>query len=168
MPLVIVFSYFLFLWMMMPRFGENEKERYVLYLMPIIIPFGVIGFTQLITKYKHTLKKPLLFLIVAIPTVIYFSFNVFYAKDSLYYAVFKNNKLWHKHTWYYDEYNWINENITLNDDEQIMVYSSVQVTYYLRKKYINIDSFSGYFKDDEIYKTIENYEKRSRLIKNTS
>ena len=158
MPSVIVSSYFLFLWIMMPRFGESEKERYILYLFPIIIPYGLIGFTQLITKFRHTLKEPLLFLIVGIPTLLYFSFNVYYAKDSLYYAIFENKKLWHKHTWYYNEYNWINENITLNNQDQIMVYSRAQVTSYLRKRYINIDELSGYFKEDKIYKTITNYE----------
>lgn len=158
MPLVIVFSYFLFLWVMMPRFGESEKERYVLYLFPIIIPYGVIGFSRQITKYKHFLKRPILFLIIVIPTIIYFSFNVFYAKDSLHYIVFNNKNSWHKHTWYYSDYKWINENITLKNDEKIMVYSAAQLTYYLRKKYINIDPLSGYFKEKEIYETAVNYE----------
>ena len=39
-----------------------------------------------------------------------------------------------------------------------MVYSRAQVTSYLRKRYINIDELSGYFKEDKIYKTITNYE----------
>ncbi len=158
MPLVIVFSYFLFLWVMMPRFGESEKERYVLYLFPIIIPYGVIGFSRQITKYKHFLKTPILFIIIVIPTIIYFIFNVYYAKDSLQYLVYKNNNSWHKHTWYYGDYKWINENITLKNNEKIMVYSSNQLTYYLRKKYINIDPLSGYFKENEIFKTIIKYE----------
>ncbi len=158
MPLVIVFSYFLFLWVMMPRFAESEKERYVLYLFPIIIPYGVIGFSRQITKYKHFLKTPILFLIIVIPTIIYFIFNVYYAKDSLQYLVYKNNNSWHKHTWYYGDYKWINENITLKNNEKLMVYSSNQLTYYLRKKYINIDPLSGYFKENEIFKTIIKYE----------
>ncbi len=158
MPLVIVFSYFLFLWVMMPRFGESEKERYVLYLFPIIIPYGVIGFSRQITKYKHFLKTPILFIIIVIPTIMYFIFNVYYAKDSLQYLVYKNNNSWHKHTWYYGDYKWINENITLKNNEKIMVYSSNQLTYYLRKKYINIDPLSGYFKENEIFKTIIKYE----------
>ena len=158
MPLVIVFSYFLFLWIMMPKFGESEKERYVLYLFPIIIPYGVIGFARQITKYKHRLKTPILYLIILIPTFIYFTFNVFYSKDSLHYIVFKNKDSWHKHTWYYGDYKWINENITLKNGEIIMVYSTVQLTSYLRKKYINIDPLSGYFKENEIFKTIAKYE----------
>ena len=158
MPLVIVFSYFLFLWVMMPRFGESEKERYVLYLFPIIIPYGVIGFSLQITKYKHFLKTPILFIIIVIPTIMYFIFNVYYAKDSLQYLVYKNKNTWHKHTWYYGDYKWINENITLKNNEKIMVYSSNQLTYYLRKKYINIDPLSGYFKENEIFKTIIKYE----------
>ena len=88
----------------------------------------------------------------------YFIFNVYYSKDSLQYLVYKNNNSWHKHTWYYVDYKWINENITLKNNEKIMVYSSNQLTYYLRKKYINIDPLSGYFKENEIFKTIIKYE----------
>ena len=45
----------------------------------------------------------------------------------------------------------------LNDDQQIMVYSSVQQTNYLRKRYINIDPLSGYFKDDKIFNSLSDY-----------
>ena len=83
---------------------------------------------------------------------------MYYSKDSLQYLVSKNKNLWHKHTWYYGDYKWINENITLKNNEKIMVFSSAQLTYYLRKKYINIDPLSGYFKETEIFKTILKYE----------
>ena len=38
------------------------------------------------------------------------------------------------------------------------MYSSSQQTYYLRRKYINIDPISGYFKDVNIYKSTSNFE----------
>ena len=158
MPIIIVFSYFMFLWMMMPRFGESEKERYVLYLFPIIIPYGIIGFSQLINKFKYIFKTKILYTIIIVPTMIYFSFNVFYAKDSIQYFVFNNKDVWHKHTWYYADYNWINKNLSLNNDEKLMVYSSNQLTYYLKKKYISIAPISGYFKDDKIYESTLNFE----------
>ena len=64
---------------------------------------------------------------------------------------------WHRDTWYYNEYNWINNNIGLNGEQQIMVYAYNQQTYYLRKKYINIDPLSGYFKDNQIYNSTSDY-----------
>ena len=69
-----------------------------------------------------------------------------------------NDKMrWHKYTWYYEDYNWINNNIVLNDEQQIMVYSYNQQTNYLRKRYINIDHLSGYFKDDKIFNSSSEY-----------
>ena len=38
-----------------------------------------------------------------------------------------------------------------------MVYSYNQQTNYLRKRYINIDPLSGYFKDDKIFNTTSDY-----------
>ena len=38
-----------------------------------------------------------------------------------------------------------------------MVYSSQQQTNYLRKRYINIDPLSGYFKDDKIFNSSSDY-----------
>ena len=126
-------------------------------MFPIIIPYGVIGFSQQINKFKYIFKTKILYTIIIVPTMIYFSFNVFYAKDSIQYFVFNNKDVWHKHTWYYEDYNWINNNIVLDDDQQIMVYSSNQQTNYLRKRYINIDPLSGYFKDDKIFNSSSDY-----------
>ena len=95
--------------------------------------------------------------LLVIPFSIYFAFNLFYAKDSIKYLIFNDKIQWHKYTWYYEDYNWINNNIVLNDDQQIMVYSSQQQTNYLRKRYINIDPLSGYFKDDKIFNSLSNY-----------
>ena len=38
-----------------------------------------------------------------------------------------------------------------------MVFSSSQQTNYLRKRYINIDPLSGYFKDDKIFNSSSDY-----------
>ena len=95
--------------------------------------------------------------LLVIPFSIYFAFNLYYSKDSLTYLIFNNKIQWHKYTWYYEDYNWINNNIVLNDDQQIMVYSSSQQTNYLRKRYINIDPLSGYFKDDKIFNSSSDY-----------
>ena len=84
-------------------------------------------------------------------------FNLYYSKDSLAYVIFNDKNQWHKHTWYYEDYTWINNNIVLNHNQQIMVYAYHQQTNYLRKRYINIDSLSGYFKDEQIFNSSYNY-----------
>ena len=157
MPLIIVCSYVFILWFMMPKFGEAEKERYILYLFPIIIPFGIIGFNNFVKNKYSIFGKRILHVMFAITCTIYFVFNIYYSKDSVTYLILNDKIQWHKHTWYYEDYSWINNNIVLNDDQQIMVYAYHQQTNYLRKRYINIDSFSGYFKDDQIYNSSYNY-----------
>lgn len=157
MPAIIVSSYVFFLWIMMPRFAESEKQRYIIYLFPIIIPFGIIGFNNFFSKKINLFSRRTLQIIIATPLFIYFMFNLYYSKDSLLYFIFNDKFKWHKYTWYYEDYDWINKNIVLNDNQQIMVYSYNQQTNYLKKRYINIDPLSGYFKDDKIYNSTSNY-----------
>ena len=157
MPLIIVSSYVFILWIMMPKFGESEKERYFLYLFPILIPFGVIGFNNIFNlRFNFNHKKTLRFILI-VPFSIYFAFNLYYSKDSIHYLIVRDLEKWHKHTWYYNDYQWINNNISLNLGQQIMVSSSNQLTYYLRKRYINIDQLSGYFKNPKIFESTSNY-----------
>ncbi len=157
MPVIIVCSYVFFLWIMMPRFAESEKERYFIYLFPIIIPFGIIGFVNIINSKLNIFRRRILQTLLVIPFSIYFMFNLYYSKDSLTYLIFNDKYQWHKHTLYYEDYSWINKNIILTGDQQIMVYSSNQQTNYLRKRYINIDPLSGYFKDDKIFNSSSDY-----------
>jgi len=152
-PAIIVCSYVFFLWIMMPRFAESEKQRYFIYLFPIIIPFGIFGFYNIFNDKLSKLRRRILQVIIIIPISIYFAFNLYYSKDSLVYLIYSDKKRWHKYTWYYEDYDWINHNISLKDDEQMMVYSYNQQTNYIRKKYINIDHLSGYFKYEKIFKS---------------
>ena len=80
---------------MMPKFGQSEKERYILYLFPIIIPFGIIGFNNIV-KIKHSIfKKRILHAMFAITVTIYFVFNIYYSKDSLTYLIYNDKNQWH-------------------------------------------------------------------------
>ncbi len=159
MPVVIVCTYMMILWFMMPRFAESEKQRYFLYILPIIIPYGLIGFSDYIRGYQNIFSSKLLKSIIIIPTVFYFSFNIYYSIDSFKYLISSDKSAWHEYTWYYEEYDWINNNIVLKDDQQILVYASQQQTNYLKKRYINADPLSGYFKNYTIFKTGSNYLK---------
>ena len=144
MPSVLVVSYLIILWLMMPKFSEYEKERYVLYLFPIIIPFGLNYIYLYISKHTHyyAIKKYLLYCIYS-SVIIYFTFTVIYSFDAINYLFSLNKKNWHKATWYYNDYDWINNNIELSHDKVILVITDAQQTYYLRKKYINGDSLSA-------------------------
>ena len=144
-PAVIVTSYIIILWLMMPRFSESEKTRYILYLFPIIIPFGLSYIDQIVSKSTKYIKvKKYIKLCVLMTVLIYFPFTVVYSYEAIKYLVTYDKISWHRATWYYDDYQWINKNIELNNGNVILVISSSQQTYYLRKKYINGDFLSAY------------------------
>ena len=145
MPAVIVVSYVMILWLMMPNFAESEKERYILYLFPVIIPFGLSYVNELVTKnIKYIKIKKYIKYCVLTSVLIYLPFTVVYSYDAIKYLVTYDKENWHRATWYYEDYQWISKNIVLNDENVILVISHVQQTYYLRKKYINGGAFSAY------------------------
>jgi hypothetical protein len=156
-PIIFVLSYLIILFIMMPRFSENEKERYILYLFPIIIPFGIIGFSNYFNKYMSKYIRKILYVVVLFPSAVYLIFNIYYAKDAIQYLIYNDDNKWHKHTWYFNEYQWMNKNIELKKFQQFMLNVSAQTTYYLKHKYINIDSLSGYFKNPIIFESILNF-----------
>ena len=144
MPAVIVVSYIIILWLMMPKFAESEKQRYILYLFPVMIPFGMSYVHDIIIKNSKYLKKKYIKYCVLASVLIYLPFTVVYSYDAIKYLVTYDKENWHRATWYYEDYQWINKNIVLNDENVILVISHVQQTYYLRKKYINGGVFSAY------------------------
>ena len=130
---------------MMPNFAESQKERYILYLFPVMIPFGLSNINELVTKnIKYIKIKKYIKYCVLTSVLIYLPFTVVYSYDAIKYLVTYDKENWHRATWYYEDYQWINKNIVLNDENVILVISHVQQTYYLQKKYINGGAFSAY------------------------
>ena len=144
MPAIIVVSYIIILWLMMPKFSESEKTRYILYLFPVMIPFGMSYVHDIIVKNSKYLKKKYIKYCVLFTVSIYFPFTVVYSYDAIKYLITYDKESWHRATWYYEDYEWINKNIELNNESVILVIASSQQTYYLRKKYINGDFLSAY------------------------
>lgn len=144
MPQVLVVSYLFILWLMLPEFGYSEKERYVEYLFPIIVPLGVYNAYNIIIRqrYIEAIKRVLKTGITSV-VFIYFSFTVFYSRDAFSYLITHDKNYWHRATWYYSDYEWINKNIQLDENGNILVYSCMQQTYYLRKPYVNADTLSA-------------------------
>jgi hypothetical protein len=144
MPAVIVTTYLLILWLMMPDFSTNEKQRYVLYLFPLMIPLGVAKIYELLSSFRSGEKYKRVFEgAVILSLFIYSAFTLVYSYDSLRYAVTHDKARWHRATWYYKDYDWINRNVSLGDREKILVIASAQQTYYLRMPYLNGDSLSA-------------------------
>jgi len=71
----------------MPVFVGFEKERYLLYLLPVIIPFGVAAIQSLYEKYNLLKLYKTFQVSVLITWVIYLSFTMYYAKDALKYLI---------------------------------------------------------------------------------
>jgi hypothetical protein len=143
-PAIMTTTYFFVLWLMMPQFSVAEKERYVLYLLPIIIPFGMSKIYELTSSYRNGEKIKKIFETLAVATILLYSvFTLVYSKDVFSYIYTGNKTAWHRATWYYEDYNWINKNITLNESGKILVIVSNQQTYYLKKPYVNGDELSA-------------------------
>jgi hypothetical protein len=141
-PALFVISYIFILWLIMPQYSVDEKERYVLYLLPIIIPFGISKIYGMESSCGEKIKKVFESSVV-IAILIYSVFTFVYSKHVFSYIYTGDKEVWHKDTWYYTEYDWINKNITLNASENILVIVPVQQTYYLKKPYINADALSA-------------------------
>ena len=144
MPALIVTTYLLVLWLMMPEFAINEKERYVLYLFPIIIPLGVSKINKTLSSRRNIEKYKRAYEIAVIGSMLLYSaFTVVYSYDSFRYMVNHDKARWHRATWYYKDYDWINRNILLEKGDKILVIARTQQTYYLKKPYINGDGLSA-------------------------
>lgn len=137
-PSITVITYFFILFLMMPHFVGAEKERYVLYVFPITIIFGIINI------YSIKAIKKIFESAVIITILIYLVFTFVYSKDVFNYILTGDKEKWHEYTWYYHDYEWINKNISLKPSENILVIASAQQTYYLRKPYLNADSLSAF------------------------
>jgi hypothetical protein len=143
-PALLVSTYFVILWLMMPDFATSQKERYILYLFPIMIPLGVTKIYDILSSFRsHEKYKRLFEAAVVISILIYSVFTVVYSYDAFGYFVTHDKAKWHRATWYYKDYDWINQNISLDDGDKILVIASAQQTYYLRKPYLNADRLSA-------------------------
>lgn len=160
MPAIFTFSYIFVLWIMMPRFGENEKDRYILYIYPFLVFYGLIAFILYIKNLRKSYINKIAGLLFVSTIFIYTLFNIYYSIDALKYLVSFDKSKWHKHTHYYNDYAWINKNITLGNTDQILVYTGHQLSYYLKKRHINIDPISGYFKDREIFESTSLFDSK--------
>ncbi len=144
LPALLATTYLLILWLMMPNFADDEKQRYVLYLFPIIIPLGTARIYNILSSLKNIgLLKNVLNTAIVMTVFIYGVFTIYYAKDVFAYIITGDKYKWHRATWYYEDYDWINKNIKLDRSGQILVLVSAQQTYYLRHRYINADRISA-------------------------
>jgi len=129
---------------MMPDFATSEKERYVLYLLPIIIPLGVSKIYNMLSSFSNGEKCKRIFEITVFGSILIYSvFTFVYSYDSFRYTFTGDKDRWHRATWYYKDYDWINRNISLDEGETILVMVRAQQTYYLKKPYINADRLSA-------------------------
>lgn len=78
-----------------------------------------------------------------------------YSYDFAKYHITKDLKFHHRATFYYDEYDWINKN--LPHDSKLAIYVSCQQTFYLDRKYINIDPTLSAYLNWEKMKTVDDF-----------
>jgi len=141
-----VFSFFVVLIMTRPRI----YWRYGIFILPILIILA----TSLIQHTKFKLMK-YLFIIISLVTIIYGVFIACWYSYGLLkpYYIDRNIDEYHKATWYYQEYKWINNN--LPKDANILVIVLSGHTYYLDRKYVRGDIYSGLIEWPKIHNTLD-------------
>ena len=150
-----ILLYFIVWWIFQPCL----YIRFSLYALPI----GLIAAVSLYEMLINKKQKILLFgyRIIVLITAIYFIamagwYSIFYVK----YYFDRNLDSYHKYTWYYDSYKWINAHIPRNS--LILCIVSAGQTYYLDRPYLRADpTLSGLID----WNSIENEEQLLKKLK---
>ncbi len=106
--------------------------RFAIYIFPIAAIMA-ISFCEWCGNKKSRLGK-LPHIIVALSIVVGMGILISYSADFLRYHVTRNLKQHHQSTWFYEQYQWINQH--LKDDSKILVIVGSSHTYYLDKEYL--------------------------------
>ena len=129
-----VISFFAVLFILRP----SVNWRYGIFILPILAILSVF-------IYQNTRNK-IVKLFFVLLTVITLGYGLFIAVWYSYglikpYYIDKNINEYHKATWYYQEYMWINKH--LPENVKLLVIVSSGHTYYLDRKYLRADNLSG-------------------------
>ncbi len=131
--------YFGAFWVINPNWG-GWMWRYSIWILPLGV-ISAIMFYEWLQKKKFIKLKIICQMAIVVTITYGIGIGIFYSKGYLEYIVTRDLEKYHKATYYWSEYNWINNNIPKNSNFLVIV--GAGQTYYLDRPYIRGDDMSG-------------------------
>ncbi len=126
-----LFMFFLFWWLIQPK----PYLRFCNFILPVILISGVLCYQNLNSVImRHGYK-----VIIGITLLYGIVVGIFYSQSYFDYFIHRDLKQYHKATWFYNEYDWINKNLPTDTNLLVIVLSGH--TYYLKRSYLRADPF---------------------------
>ena len=113
----------------------NVNPRYGVYILPILGIMAITFCEWCYERYSRLGKLP--YIIALFSIVVGIGFSIYYSTDFIRYHVTRDLKHYHRLTWFYNHYQWMNQH--LKDDGKVLVIVSSGHTYYLDKEYLRAD-----------------------------
>jgi hypothetical protein len=143
-------------WVAQPAF----YPRFVNFFIPALLVLAAMGVESLTRHWSRRSAAA----IIAVCALYGAAITVAYSMDGIQYQIDGNEETYHRFTWFWDEYHWINENLPADAELLVIVLSGH--TYYLDRDYIRADPFlSGLIDWRSIDVTTLREELRSRGIR---
>jgi hypothetical protein len=109
--------------------------RFAIYILPLVAIMAIVFCDWCYEKYALLGKLPYIIALLSIAGGI--AFSIYYSTDFLRYHVTRDLKYYHRITWFYNQYQWMNQH--LEDDGKVLVIVTSGHTYYLDKEYLRAD-----------------------------
>ncbi|MDR4508720.1 MAG: hypothetical protein MRJ65_10895 [Candidatus Brocadiaceae bacterium] len=141
---------FLCLWgFLMPAM---YPRLYIYILLPYIY-LAVMAAEKLFSKKNKWKYAPAAFLGV----YLFYGLAItgWYSYDFIKYQITRDLQSYHRATWYYNEYQWMNKNLPV--DAKLMLIVSCGQTFYLDREYVRADPTLTAYLDWEKYQTVDEF-----------
>ena len=126
-----VVSISLIWWIAQPAF----YPRFVNFFLPALLVVAAMGVESLSGRWVRRGAT----VVIAVCALYGAAITVAYSLDGIRYQFDRNEETYHRFTWYWDEYRWINAN--LPEDAELLVIVLSGHTYYLDRAYVRADPF---------------------------
>jgi hypothetical protein len=109
--------------------------RFAIYILPVVAIMGVSFCEWCYNRHSYLGKVPYIIAILCILAGI--GVSMLYSSDFLVYHLNRDLKQYHESTWFYDQYQWINQN--LRGSEKVLVIVGSGHTYYIDVEHLRAD-----------------------------
>jgi hypothetical protein len=133
--------------------------RFAIYILPVVAIMAISFCEWSYNKHSHFGKVPYIIAILSI--LLGIGVSILYSSDFLIYHLDRDLKQYHESTWFYDQYQWINQNLRGNGKLLVIVGSGH--TYYIDAEYLRADPELSGLMDWTAIKSVE--ELRDELSK---